>query len=519
MAVSLNTPNAASMRSDYMISDAMMAQRNADAAQANQQEQGSRFEEMLAKIDGKEQNVSDVQEAIDSGKYDVPTLEELEEAGVIYVDKETGRIYPENPRDMAMKVLKGEIDTEMIPVELLTPEFLKAISELQKENPDNEEFEDIFAEFEETLKKDCSKEVQNSGVLAELAELIKAMTGEENPENAQLVEETPSDSVIAQIVASHSKAQQEEVQPKLEQKPQSSEGNFDEFVMSEQPEEIIPEGAKQVPEELKNLGEEQLKVLNEAAKSGEITNVEQKQVEAPEKTQSKAPEKMRVEAPEGKQTDAPEEKQAGEETAATEAGKKAGEIPENNARTESKASTISEELEMLKNAKAKPNSEQSAPVNAANPLNADSPIVFRREDGEISVRPSEIVSQAMKAVEAAISENKEMTEYSLVLNPEEMGRITVKMIKAADGAVSVTIAAENARTQRILEQNSELMQSNLKDSGIQLESWQTVRESQQEAYAQDYNGSSKNPYFQQQNQDNNEEDDNGQSFAEIIASM
>lgn len=517
MAVSLNTQGAASMRSDYMISDAMMAQRNSDAAQANQQEQGSKFEEMLAKIDGKEQDLSDVQEAIDSGKYDVPTLEELEEAGVIYVDKETGRIYPENPRDMAMKVLKGEIDTEMIPVELLTPEFLKAITELQKENPDNEEFEDLFAEFEETLKKDCSKEVQNSGVLAELAELIKAMTGEENPENAQLVEETPSDSVIAQIVASHSEAQQEEVQPKLEQKPQSSEGNFDEFVMSGQPEEIIPEGTEQVPEELKNLGEEQLKVLNEAAESGEIASVKQKQIEAPEKTQSKAPEKITAEAPEEKQIEAPEEKAAAE---APEAGKKAEEIPENNARTESKASTISEELEMLKNAKIKPSSEQqSAPVNTASPLNADSPIVFRREDGEISVRPSEIVSQAMKAVEAAISENKEMTEYSLVLNPEEMGRITVKMIKAADGAVSVTIAAENARTQRILEQNSELMQSNLKDSGIQLESWQTVRESQQDAYAQDYNGSSKNPYFSQQNQDNNEEDENGQSFAEIIASM
>ncbi len=514
MAVSLNTPNAAGLRSDYMISDAMMAQRNADAAQANQQEQGSRFEEMLAKIDGKEHDLSDVQEAIDNGKYDVPTIEELEEAGVIYVDKETGRIYPENPRDMAMKVLKGEIDTENIPVELLTPEFLRAISELQKENPDNEDFEDLFAEFEETLKKDCSKDAQNSGVLAELAELIKAMTGEQDPENAQLVEETPSDSVIAQIVASHSGAQREEAQPKLEQKQQSSEGNFDEFVMSGQSEEI-PEGAKQVPEELKDLGEEQLKVLNEAAKSGEISDVEQRQVEAPEKTQAEAPEKMRAEAPEEKQNDTLEVKTV----EAPEAGKKAEEIPENNARTESKASTISEELEMLKNAKTKPNSEQSAPVNAANPLNADSPIVFRREDGEISIRPSEIVSQAMKAVEAAISENKEMTEYSLVLNPEEMGRITVKLIKAADGAVSVSIAAENARTQRILEQHSELMQSNLKDSGVQLESWQTVRESQQEAYAQDYNGSSKNPYFSQQDQDNNDEDENGQSFAEIIASM
>ena len=106
-----------------------------------------------------------------------------------------------------------------------------------------------------------------------------------------------------------------------------------------------------------------------------------------------------------------------------------------------------------------------------------------------------------------------------MLNPEELGRITVKLIKAADGAVSVTVAAENSQTQRVLEQHSELMQNNLRSNGLNLTSWQTVNESRQETYAQDYNGSSKNPYFRRDDAQSPEEESDGKSFAEIIASM
>lgn len=191
--------------------------------------------------------------------------------------------------------------------------------------------------------------------------------------------------------------------------------------------------------------------------------------------------------------------------------------------------SAAEELEMLRNAKAKltgkPAEEELEiksevkPGQTAQPLNADQPIVFKRADGsEIEVRPSEIVDQTVKLVEKAVTENDDKTEYSLVLNPEELGKITVKLTKAADGAISITIAAENARTQRILEQHSETMQENLRSNGLNLESWQTVNERQQETAAQDYNGSSKNPYFR--NDDNKtEEESDGKSFADIIASM
>ena len=508
MAVSLNAPSTANLRSDYAISDAAMAQRNFDAAAQADQQQSSKFEEMLAQFDGKSQKLRDVQDALDSGKYDVPTLEDLEKAGVIYIDKETGRVMPENPRDLAEKLFKGELDTENLPLELLTPEFLQALSAF-RDNA-SEQPEDFFPTTDENVRNDVSKQLQNSGVLAELAQLIQAMTGE-TAENAELVEVT--EQVAVSEVAAVQTEQVPEFSQKTELKSQQSDvGRFDVFVQNDETAEIPVELAantenpqnnanseqqSELSEELQNLGEEKLNALQKAVSEGEISKVETKTVSV---TEEKAVVDNTAEAPEKAEQNA--------------------EIPEFRQRAGSVTTTVSEELEMLKNAKAKPVSEQqNVPVSTQNPLNSDSPIVFRREDGEVSVRPSEIISQAMKAVQTAVSENKEQTEYSLVLNPEELGRITVKMTKTADGAVSVTIAAENARTQRVLEQHSELMQSNLKDSGVNLESWQTVRESQQEAYAQDYNGSSKNPYFTHQSQNDEADDGDEKSFADIIAAM
>lgn len=518
MAVSLNAPSTANLRSDYAISDAAMAQRNFDAAAQADQQQSSKFEEMLAQLDSKSQKFRDVQEAVDSGKYDVPTLEDLEKAGVIYIDKDTGRVMPENPRDLATKLFKGELDVENLPMELLTPEFLQALSAFS-ENASEQPADDFFPKTDETVKNDFTKQLQNSGVLAELAQIVKAMTGEETAENVELLEEIPEQTAVSEVAAVQTE-QLPEFPQKTELKTQQSEvGRFDVFVENDETAEIpvtmsantenpqnnasFEQGFTQseIPQELQNLGEDKLNALQKAVSEGEISKVETKTVEVPEVKAEKAVVENAAEK-------LPEKAEQNEG------------IPEFRQRTESVTTTVSEELQMLKNAKAKPVSEQTnVPVNAQNPLNSDSPIVFRREEGEVSVRPSEIISQAMKAVQTAVSENKEQTEYSLVLNPEELGRITVKMTKTADGAVSVTIAAENARTQRVLEQHSELMQSNLKDSGVNLESWQTVRESQQEAYAQDYNGSSKNPYFTQKSQNDDADDGDEKSFADIIAAM
>lgn len=507
MAVSLNTPSTANLRSDFPISDAAMAQRNTNSAQSDRQD--SQFDDMLSHLSEKTE-LRSVNEDIDGGKYDVPTLEDLEKAGVIAIDKDTGRVSAPNTEKLAVKLIEGEIDEENIPIELLTPELLKALSALRgNASEETDAIERIFPTIEKPLKENIAEKLADSGILEELAQLLLAANSE-NTDNSELsqiipdeivqqaveavaaqdivptrdiavfdsakpdnIAETDDLSVFAEVVESHVEAQQNN-----ENQPQDS-GNSLDF-------------AKQsVPDELKNLGTEKLDVLQKAFADGEISKVEVKNTEASEESAQIVPEKT-AEKPE---------------------------LIEQKPRVESAKSAVSEELEMLRNAKAKPVSEDaSVPVRAENPLGADSPIVFRRDDGEVSVKPSEIIGQTMKAVLTAVSEKAEQTEYSLVLNPEELGRITVKMTRAADGAVSVTVAAENAHTQRILEQHSELMQSNLKDSGVNLESWQTVHESQQETRSGDYNGSSKNPYFTQQ--DNNGGDDDGeQSFADIIAAM
>ncbi|MDE6732648.1 MAG: flagellar hook-length control protein FliK, partial [Oscillospiraceae bacterium] len=196
------------------------------------------------------------------------------------------------------------------------------------------------------------------------------------------------------------------------------------------------------------------------------------------------------------------------------------EEPKGFSETVSRVQNAGEELEMLKNAKLGKADSETTPAHSA--VAADQSLVFTGTNGErIEVKPTEIIEQAQRLVERAIEETeiREQSEYSLVLNPGALGRITVRMVKAADGAVSVTIAAENARTQRVLEQHSELMQSNLRNNGIDLESWQTVNESKQDMHAQDYSGSSKNPYYRSDAENNGSDDDGDRTFAEIIASM
>ena len=77
---------------------------------------------------------------------------------------------------------------------------------------------------------------------------------------------------------------------------------------------------------------------------------------------------------------------------------------------------------------------------------------------------------------------------------------------------------KGTKTMKIIEDNGSAIQDTLRQNGVQLENWQTVSESRQEPQAQDYQGSSKNPY--RENENHRQDDDrDGESFAEIIASM
>ncbi len=184
----------------------------------------------------------------------------------------------------------------------------------------------------------------------------------------------------------------------------------------------------------------------------------------------------------------------------------------------------SDELMMLKNA-AKPaanevNAEPTGEAILPQTLSEQLPAVFTRPDGtEISVKPEEVVRQVTTSIieQTTVSAEGD-TEYSVTLNPEDLGSITVKLTKTIEGSLSVSIMAENAKTQRLIEQNSAAIQQGLRENGIELESWQTVNESQQENRAEDYNGSSKNPYYHAEDEtESADEGDN--SFAELISAM
>lgn len=188
-------------------------------------------------------------------------------------------------------------------------------------------------------------------------------------------------------------------------------------------------------------------------------------------------------------------------------------------------SSASDELEMLRTARSARRPEKTEQANGTDNMQAAQTIQPRTaahtESRAPEFRQEEVVRQAAALVKTAVTENAadtEKTEYTLTLDPEDLGKITVKLSKAADGAVSVTVAAEKTATQRILEQNSAMLQDSLKNSGVRLESWQTVNGSRQENYAQDYNGSSKNPYYREEKQRRPDEDD-GSTFADLIAAM
>ena len=182
----------------------------------------------------------------------------------------------------------------------------------------------------------------------------------------------------------------------------------------------------------------------------------------------------------------------------------------------------SDELEMIRSGGEKTDDSQVQNMIQPQTMTPEKPVIFTRQDGtEVTVKPAEVAQQvADRLVERAGQVEEGETEYTVTLNPDDLGSITVKMTKTADGAVSVSIAAENSRTLKMIEDNGSAIRDSLRQNGVQLENWQVVSESTQDMQAQDYRGSSKNPYRESEEDRQGEMDnDDADSFAEIIASM
>ncbi len=111
------------------------------------------------------------------------------------------------------------------------------------------------------------------------------------------------------------------------------------------------------------------------------------------------------------------------------------------------------------------------------------------------------------------------TEFTMVLNPEALGRITVRLIAVGE-KISVEINAENPDTRAILASRSESMQNMLRDGGVQLEKCQIVSEQEDARFEQQsYEGSSKNPYGRNDGNAQQQNDEEGENFYDLLQTL
>ena len=510
MAVSMN---AGFMRSDYMISDAALPMR---IEELEQLEQTAKFSEILGEIGNA------------TAKADkAMTAEENPVSTEITADGESAPMLSKAElKALAKAVVRGEMKLEEIPEELVTDVLLTVIAMMMLGVPEDEipALEDYSEEVQpvqldvETAEAfiNVVKEHENAEVTVDIAKELVQQT-----EQLDIPEEMKQEFAkqVEVVVYTMNEAAASTAAPEM-----TSEFTREtDTQTAELPAEVEAVAAVTEQAVTQSAPTQQQNSDSNAQPDTQQSNTQQANVQAARAAQTADP---------AEQTKLDEEFQQLKKVITDYTVKKSE--PEQQSHNTQQTAVVespaknrlvskSDELMMLKNA-AKPVAEADATAQPAEmaqtTMAAQLPVVFTRTDGtEIEVRPDEIIQQVTANIIEQAAENADGdTEYSLTLNPEDLGSITVKLTKTVEGSLSVSIMAENARTQRIIDQNSAAIQQGLRQNGIELESWQTVTESQHENRAEDYNGSSRNPYYSaEENSENADEEDN--SFAELISAM
>lgn len=481
MAVAFSTGGSGYTRSDFMISDTALPQRVEEAAQADQSD---KFSQVLSGIGGKNDAPRDAAKVVE--KF-------TESNGHVDVQK------------LAKAVADGEVKLEDIPEELLTQELFTELVQLvkvpEKEDgePTREAAQEAMAELAALFTAQQTVQPENvSDKSAELSELSQPAA--EAVQAPGVTQEQPAETqteavaeVFPQVAAEEAQPVQTVEQPKS-QKPAENAGQTAPVQTEAVPQQAVRAESESAPQQ----------DGDSAQLSGQPQEVRQPVAEEPVRSDI-TDFTVRTAEPKPQQTENAEPQQ---------------EAPLFTAEHTQRSRVVSksDEFEMIRgnSDSTKADSVQTQPQTAQ----PEAPVVFARADsGEVQVKPAEVVKQvADRLIERASDLKEGETEYTVTLEPQDLGRITVRMTKTADGAVSVSIAAENSRTLRIIEENGAHIQDSLKQNGVQLENWQTVSESRQDMHAEDYQSSSRNPY--QERESNKQEDDSDdKSFAEIIASM
>lgn len=519
MAVAFSTGGSGYTRSDFMISDAAIPARVEEAAKADQKEQ---FSKVLSGI-GSFRNASNASNASNTSgagsannavsEKETPARYEKFEMLRSELTKSDGSL---DLRKVVAAIADGKLTFADIPQEYITKALLaelintvenvdnaKSDKDGDSEKNNDPAVQQVMTELAAMMNQTAIPD-DISDLSDEISALTNKITGADEVQTEQPTVQQNVPEQAVQTVQNQAAEQAEAtgeaveftVKPETEQKPQAE---------AKPVQEIQPDAKQAAVQTAENTGA-QSEAQTDAGQSGQQDGAAQVQTAQAGQTGQAPQEDVKfrsdVRSVEVRTAEKPQEAPQQEQT----------QVFADHTAQRSRVVFKSDELEAIKSGDAAQAQPQGIP--------AESPVVFTRQDGaEITVKPSEVAQQVSgKITECAADLKEGAVEYSITLDPEDLGRITVRMTKTADGAVSVSIAAENSKTMKIIEDNGSAIQNTLRQNGVQLENWQTVSESRQEPQAQDYQGSSKNPY--RENENHRQDDDrDGESFAEIIASM
>lgn len=523
MAVAFSTGGSGYTRSDFMISDAAIPARVEEAAKADQKEQ---FSKVLSGI-GSSRNASNASNASNTSgagsannavsEKETPARYEKFEMLRSELTKSDGSL---DLRKVVAAIADGKLTFADIPQEYITKALLAELintvenvdSTKSDKDGDSEQINDPAVQQVMTELAAMMNQTAIPDDISDLSDEISALTIKiTGADEVQAVQQNVQEQAVQTVqnqAAEQAEATGEAVEftvkPETEQKPQAQ---------AKPVQEVQPEAKQAAVQTAENSGaqSEAQTDAGQSGQSGQQDGAAQVQTAQAGQTEQAPQEDVKfrsdVRSVEVRTAEKPQEAPQQEQT----------QVFADHTAQRSRVVFKSDELEAIKSG-----GEKTGDAAQAQPqgIPAESPVVFTRQDGaEVTVKPSEVAQQVSgKITERAADLKEGDVEYSITLDPEDLGRITVRMTKTADGAVSVSIAAENSKTMKIIEDNGSAIQDTLRQNGVQLENWQTVSESRQEPQAQDYQGSSKNPYRESENH-RQDDDRDGESFAEIIASM
>ncbi len=556
MAVSMNS---GFMRSDFMISDAALPMRMEELEQL---EQTAKFAEILGGIGGAP--AGEAQQApTETGNEVVMTDADVPTEEMTFPNENSVVLSKSELKALARAVVNGEIKLEEIPTEMRTDILMMVIAMMMAGIPEDEipalqetpAIDSVSTATAEVVQNVIAKLENASDKTTELNELLSGFASVQDETVVVPQEETVVfEEAVTQLFSANVQPEQdvaENAQPTQDAGEQSIDVKLP---------EMSDKGAKQfadmeyIPSEVAETQAQTAAAAPTQETSGKQTETQQaaaleavtaQTVVEPQAAQQegtaqgdsqsfakaqKAPvqtgttentsaaqtefEQLRNVISEVRVTKEPQSQQTEQQSFTATQDIRTGES------TKGRVVSKSDELMMLKNA-AKPTEAQPEAMQTVIPQGIEQPtVIYTRTDGtQLEVKPEEVLKQvADNIIQQAASTNAEgETEYSVTLTPEDLGSITVRMTKTVDGTFNVSITADNARTQRIIEESGLAIQNSLRQNGIELESWQTVNESEQQERAEDYNGSSKNPYYHEEQSENEEAEDT--TFAELISAM